>query len=48
MTFDTDEIIKKKELMDKILSMSTLTEDDALEIGRKVNMEIARRHKLID
>ncbi len=38
---------KKLELMDKLLAKSTLTEADALDIGRKVNKGIARRHKLI-
>ncbi len=35
---------KKLELMNKILAKSKLTEEDALEIGRKVNMGIAKRH----
>ena len=38
---------RKLELMDKILSKSRLTEKDALEIGRKVNRQIARKHGLI-
>lgn len=38
---------RKLELMDKILSKSKLTEQDALEIGRKINREIAKRHGLI-
>ncbi len=38
---------KKLELMDKILSKSRLIEEDALEIGRKVNREIAKKHGLI-
>lgn len=37
---------RKLELMDKILSKSALTEKDALEIGRKVNREIAKNHGL--
>lgn len=37
----------KLALMDKILSKSKLTEKDALEIGRKVNKEIANRHGLL-
>jgi len=37
---------KKLELMDKILSKSTLTEKDALELGRKINKEVAKRHGL--
>ncbi len=35
---------RKLELMDRILSKSTLTEKDALEIGRKVNEGVAKRH----
>ncbi|MDP4039134.1 MAG: hypothetical protein Q8P57_00960 [Candidatus Pacearchaeota archaeon] len=38
---------KKMEIMDKILKKSKLTEEDALEIGRKINKEIARRHGLV-
>jgi len=38
---------KKLDFMDKILAKSTLTEKDALEIGRKVNNAIAKRHGLI-
>lgn len=38
---------KKLELMDKLLENSKLTEEDALEIGKKVNRGIARRHGLI-
>ena len=38
---------KKLDFMDKILAKSTLTEKDALEIGRKVNRAIAKRHGLI-
>ena len=38
---------KKLALMDKILAKSKLTEQDALDIGRKVNREIAKRHGLI-
>ena len=37
---------KKLELMDKLLSKSKLTEQDALEIGRKINQGIAKRHGL--
>ncbi len=37
---------KKLELMNKILSKSKLTEKDALEIGRKINKEIAKKHGL--
>ena len=35
---------KKLELMNKILVKSKLTEEDALEISRKVNRGIAKRH----
>ena len=38
---------RKLELMDKLLAKSKLTEQDALEIGRKVNKGIAKRHGLI-
>ncbi len=38
---------KKLEMMEKILAKSKLTEDDALEIGRKVNLEITKKHRLI-
>ena len=38
---------RKLELMDKIVAKSKLTEEDAIEIGRKVNKEIARRHGLV-
>ena len=37
---------KKLDFMDKILAKSTLTEKDALEMGRKVNEAVARRHGL--
>tara|TARA_Y100000310_G_scaffold324617_1_gene386691 strand:+ start:3869 stop:4096 length:228 start_codon:yes stop_codon:yes gene_type:complete len=37
---------RNMELMDKILSKSDLTEKDALEIGRKINKGIAKRHGL--
>ena len=37
---------RKLELMDKFLSKSALTEKDALEIGRKVNEAVARKHGL--
>jgi len=36
----------KLELMDKILSKSKLTEKDVLEIGRKINEGIAKRHNI--
>ena len=35
------------ELMDKILANSKLTEKDAIEIGRKINKAIAKRHGLL-
>lgn len=38
---------RKLELMDKILAKSKLTEEDALEIGRKINRGIAKRHGLV-
>ena len=38
---------RKLELMEKLLAKSDLTEGDALEIGRKINKGIARRHGLI-
>ena len=37
---------KKLELMEKILSKSDLTEDDAEIIGNKIKKEIAKRHGL--
>ena len=37
---------RKLELMDRLLSKSTLTEKDALEIGRKINEGVAKRHGL--
>ena len=37
----------KMELMDKILSKSKLTEEDALELGAKINLGIAKKHGLI-
>jgi hypothetical protein len=38
---------KKLELMEKIVSKSRLTEKEALEIGRKIKREAARKHGLI-
>ncbi len=38
---------RKIELMDKILSNSKLTEEDAIEIGAKINLEVAKKHGLI-
>ena len=37
---------RKLELMDKLLAKSKLTEEDALEIGRKINKGIAKKHGL--
>lgn len=37
---------KKLELMDKLMAKSTLTEKDAIELGRKINKGIAKRHNL--
>jgi len=37
---------KKLEWMDKMLARSMLTEEDALEIGRKINKGIAKKHGL--
>ena len=34
-------------LMDQILSKSKLTDKDAIEIGRKINEGIAKRHGLL-
>ena len=38
---------RKMELMEKILSDSKLTEKDALELGSKINLGVAKRHGLI-
>ena len=38
---------KKLELMDKLLSKSKLTEEDAERIGHKIKQGIARRHGLV-
>ncbi len=38
---------KKLQLMDKLLAKSELTEEDALQIGKKVNTEIAKRHGIM-
>ncbi len=35
------------EWMDKVLSKSKLTENDAIEIGRKIKRGIAKRHGLL-
>lgn len=37
---------KKLELMEKLVARSRLTEKDALEIGKKIKKEIAKRHGL--
>ena len=37
---------KELELMDKILATSKLSEKDALEIGKKLKENIAKRHGL--
>jgi hypothetical protein len=37
---------KKLELMDKLLANSKFTEEDAIEIGRKINAAMAKRHGL--
>jgi len=37
---------RKLELMDNLLSKSELTEKDALEIGRNIKREIAKKHGL--
>ncbi len=37
---------QKLELMDKILAKSKLTEAEAVEIGKKIKKEIAKRHGL--
>ena len=35
------------EIMDKIASKSRMTEKDALELGRKINRAVAKKHGLI-
>ena len=35
-----------KQIMEKLVSKSKLTERDALEIGRKIKEGIAKKHKL--
>ncbi len=37
---------RKIELMDRILSKSNITEEDALAIGKKINEGIAKKHGL--
>jgi hypothetical protein len=39
---------RKLELMDNMLSKSALTEKDAIEIGRKINKAVAKRHGLVE
>jgi len=36
---------RRLELMDQLLSKSELTEKDAIEIGRKIKHEIAKKHR---
>ncbi len=38
---------KELELMDKLTSKSKLTAQDALDIGRKINEAVAKRHGLL-
>lgn len=38
---------RKLELMDKLLSKSEFTEKDALDIGREIKHEIAKKHGLM-
>ena len=38
---------RKLELMDTLLAKSPLTEEDALEIGRKIKHGIAKKHGLV-
>ena len=35
---------QKLELMDKLLANSTLTEDDTIELGKKIKRGIAKHH----
>jgi hypothetical protein len=35
---------RKLELMDKLLAKSELTEEDAAFLGRKIKMEMAKKH----
>ena len=37
---------KKVELLDKLLSKSQLTEDDALDIVKRIKSSVAKRHEL--
>lgn len=38
---------RKIELIDRLLSKSKLTEEDALDIGRKIKLAVAKRHGLV-
>jgi hypothetical protein len=40
------EYARKLELMEKLVADSKLTEEDAIEIGRKIKEGIAKRHGL--
>lgn len=42
-----EEHLKNIELMNKLTSKSKLTEKDAIEIGRKINKAVARKHGLL-
>jgi uncharacterized protein (UPF0303 family) len=37
---------RKLELMDKLLAKSELTEEDAIALGRKIKLAMAKRHGL--
>jgi uncharacterized protein (UPF0303 family) len=39
---------RKLEIMDKLLLKSELTEKDAIDIGRKIKHEIAKKHGLME
>jgi len=39
--------ISDLEMMDKLTKRSKLTEKDALEIGRKINKAVAKKHGLL-
>lgn len=38
---------RKLEIMDKVLSKSKFTEQDALKLGREINKGIAQKHGLV-
>jgi hypothetical protein len=38
---------RKLELMDDLLSKSELSDKDAIELGRKIRREIAKKHGLV-